>query len=182
MESFCHGYMCMLLYMKLIWCSGFPQIYAWLEEGVSVSLPWWLRYMYILLDMKLLCCSGVTYIYCQLEEGWGQSAMGICAFCSIWNLFGVVVFQRSMLNWRRGVWSICHDDLGVYELYYMCNCFGVVVLYKSIETYYIWNLFGVVVFQRSTVNWRRDGVCLPWWLRYMCNLLYMKLLWCSGVT
>ena len=22
-ESVCHGYMCILLYMKLIWCSGF---------------------------------------------------------------------------------------------------------------------------------------------------------------
>ena len=33
---------------------------------------------------------------------WGQSAMGICAFFCMWNLFGVVVFWRSMLNWRRG--------------------------------------------------------------------------------
>ena len=24
MGSVCHGYMCILLYMKLIWCSGFP--------------------------------------------------------------------------------------------------------------------------------------------------------------
>ena len=35
-----------LLYVKLIWCSGFPDIYAQLDE-----------------------------------EWWGQSAMGICAFC-----------------------------------------------------------------------------------------------------
>ena len=47
MGSVCQGYMCILLYVKLIWCSGFPEIYA------------------------------------QLEEGWGQSAMGICAFCYI---------------------------------------------------------------------------------------------------
>ena len=29
---------------------------------------------------------GVVVLYrstCQLEEGWGQSAMGICAFCYI---------------------------------------------------------------------------------------------------
>ena len=26
--------MCILLYMKLIWCHGFPEIYAQLEEGV----------------------------------------------------------------------------------------------------------------------------------------------------
>ena len=34
MGSVCHGYMCILLYMKLIWCSGFPEIYAQLEEGM----------------------------------------------------------------------------------------------------------------------------------------------------
>ena len=52
-------------YMKLIWCNGFPEIYAQLEEGVG---------------------------------GW--SAMDICALCYIWNLFGVTIFQISMLNWR----------------------------------------------------------------------------------
>ena len=26
--SVCHGYMCILLYMKLMWCGGFPEIYA----------------------------------------------------------------------------------------------------------------------------------------------------------
>ena len=31
-----------------------------------------------------------------------MSAFGICAFFYMWNLFGVVVFQRSMLDWRRG--------------------------------------------------------------------------------
>ena len=40
MGSVCHGYMCILLYGKLIQCSGFPEIYAQLEEGSGVSLPW----------------------------------------------------------------------------------------------------------------------------------------------
>ena len=83
----------MLLYMKLIWCSGFPEIYAQLEEGVGVNLPWiyvhsaiyetylvswfsrsmlnWRRglgsiyhgYMSILLYMKLLWCTGFPVIY-----------------------------------------------------------------------------------------------------------------------
>ena len=55
--------MCILLYMKLIWCSGFPEIYAQLEERVG---------------------------------------------------------------------SVCQDDLGICALYYMCNCFGVVMLHRSI--------------------------------------------------
>ena len=34
-ELICHGYMCILLYMKLMWCNGFPEIYAQLE-GVQL--------------------------------------------------------------------------------------------------------------------------------------------------
>ena len=107
--------------MKLIWCSGFPENYAWLEEG-SI---------------------------CQI---WAQ-----CAFCYIWNLFGVMVFQRAMLDWRRG--SVCQ-------------------IWAQCAFCYIWNLFGVMVFQRSMLNWRR-GVCLQN-MSTMCILLYMKLIWCNG--
>ena len=42
----------------------------------------------------------------------GQSAMGICAFFYMSNLFKVVVFQRSMLNWMSVVESVCNG--------YMC--------------------------------------------------------------
>ena len=99
--SVCHGYMCILLYVRLIWCSGFPEIYAWLEEGGMGSVCH--GYMCILLYVKLNWCSSFPEIYGWLEEeAWSQSAMGICAFFSMWNLFGVVVFQRSMLDWRRG--------------------------------------------------------------------------------
>ena len=38
------------------------------------------------------------------------------------NLFGVVVFHRSMVNWREGGPGIC-------EFCYMLNLFGVVVLH-----------------------------------------------------
>ena len=55
------------------------------------------------------------------DIGAGTSAMGICAFFYMWNLFGVVVFQRCMVNWG----DVCHG--------------------------------------------------------YMCILLYVKLIWCSGV-
>ena len=55
--------------MKLIWCNGFPDIYAQLEEGVGSICH---RYMRI-----------VLYIY-------------RCAIRSA--KFGVVVFKASMLN------------------------------------------------------------------------------------
>ena len=38
MGSVCHGYMCILAYVKLTGCSGVAEIYAQLEEGVC--LPW----------------------------------------------------------------------------------------------------------------------------------------------
>ena len=40
----------------------------------------------------------------------GTAALGICAFFYMLNLFGVVVFQRSMLDWRRRyifLWYMC---------------------------------------------------------------------------
>ena len=37
-EYICLQYMCILLYVNLIWCSGFPEIYAQLEEGVCLPL------------------------------------------------------------------------------------------------------------------------------------------------
>ena len=77
------------------------------------------------------------------REGWGQSAMGICAFCYMWNLFGVVVLHRSMLDWRREGWG--QSAMGICAFCYM------------------WNLFGVVVLHRSMVYWKGGtsifGVC-----------------------
>ena len=64
-EYVCHGYMCILLYVTLIWCSTVPEICGWLG---------------------------------------GTSAMGICTFFYMWNLFGVVVFHRSMVNCGGGAY------------------------------------------------------------------------------
>ena len=62
--------MCILLYVKLMWCSGITYIYGQLEEGawymcilLYIDLwsigggPW---YMCILLYVKLIQCSGIT--------------------------------------------------------------------------------------------------------------------------
>ena len=67
--------MCILLYVKPIWCSGVPGNYGQLEEGGYICPG----YMCILLYVKLIWCSGVPGNYGQLEEG-GTSALGICAF------------------------------------------------------------------------------------------------------
>ena len=158
--------------MKLIWCNGFLEIYAQLE---GVCLHW---------------CSGLPKIYGWLEEGgMGSIYTGICAFFYMWNIVSVVVFHRSMVNWRRGVGSICHGYMCflLYMKLIWCNgfpekygqleeggmgsvCTGVVVFHRSIVNWrrgwgqsaisicafcYLWNLFGVMVFQKSMLSWRR---------------------------
>ena len=55
--------MCILLYVKLIWCSGFPEIYAQLEEGVMSAFGICAFFLYV----KLIWCSGFPEIYAQLE-------------------------------------------------------------------------------------------------------------------
>ena len=72
--------------------------------------------MCILLYVKLLWCSSIPYIYGQLVGG--TSALSICGFCYMLNLFGVVVFDRSMVNWRRRPWYMC---ILVYVILLWCS-------------------------------------------------------------
>ena len=79
--------------------------------------------------------------------------LSICAFCYMCNLFGVMVFQRSIVNWSMGgrcIFSIC----------VFC---------------YMWNLFGVTVFHRFIVNWS-CGYMYP---QYIWILLYVTLICCN---
>ena len=36
--SICHGYVCIVLYMKLIWCNAFAEIYAQLDGGCQSAI------------------------------------------------------------------------------------------------------------------------------------------------
>ena len=79
--SICHGYMCIVLYLKLIWCNGFTDIYGSLEAG-GVYLPW--VYVYCAI-YELVWCSGFPDTYdCLEDREWHQSAIGICALCYIY--------------------------------------------------------------------------------------------------
>ena len=113
----CPMYMCILLYVKFIWCSSVPQIYGRLQEMV-------------------------------------MPALGIFAFFYMWNLFGVVLFHRSMVDWRRR--CVCPR--------YMC-----ILLYVK--------LFCVVVFHRSMVNWL--GVHMPQVYVHSSLCETCSVQWCS---
>ena len=188
--SICLLYICALSY---VWnLCGVMILHAAMVNCLEVHLP--VVYMCILLYVKLMRYNGVAQIYGWLEEGWGQSAIGICALCYIWNLFSAMVFQGSMLAWR-GVGSICHGYMCI--LLYM-KLFGVMVFHGSMVDWrrgwgqlttdpcntntphqsaqgictwcYVWNWCGVVVFHGSMVNWRRG------WGQSV-----MKLMQCSGL-
>ena len=87
----------------------------------------------------------------------GQSALGICALCYIWNLFSVVVFHTSIVDLRRGV----RVSLSWNSFW----CSGLPEIYAWLEggqsaqgicaLCYMWNWCGVVVFHGSMVDWRR---------------------------
>ena len=109
-----------------------------------------------------------TYLvwWCSIERmvDWrrrGTSALGICAFFYMQNLFSVVVFPRSMVNWRRGYicirYSVHSSICKTYSVYWCCIdlwsigrgvCLPWVYMHSSIYG----NLFGVVVLHRSMVN------------------------------
>ena len=50
MESVCHGYVCIPLYVNIIWCSGFPEIY--MNEW---SLPWELGFVESMSVIRGIC-------------------------------------------------------------------------------------------------------------------------------
>ena len=97
----CPKYMCILLYVKLIWGSGIPYISGQLEErGLGIC-----TFCY----MWNFC--GVAVFHTSMVNWRGTSALSICAFCYMLNLFGVVVFHRSMVNWRRGSLVYVHSAM-----------------------------------------------------------------------
>ena len=75
-------YMCILLYVTLIWCNGIPYIYCQLECWRGGYI--YPQYMCILQYVKLMWCNIIPYIYCQLVWGRGRCILSICAFCHMW--------------------------------------------------------------------------------------------------
>ena len=81
--------------------------------------------MCILLPVKLIWCSSIPYIYGPLEAD--ISALSICAFCYMVNIFGLVVFHRSMVH-CRGLWYMC-ILLSVKLIW----CSGIPYIYGQLE-------------------------------------------------
>ena len=85
--------------------------------------------MCIVLYVKLLWCTGIPYIYGQLDGG--ISDLSICAFCDMLHLFCVVVFHKSMVNWR-GPWYMC---ILLYVKLIWCS--GMPYIYGQLEAVHL---------------------------------------------
>ena len=118
--------------------------------------------MCILLYLKLTWCSGISQISGQLEGV--TSAMGICAFCYMLNLFSVVVLHRAIVNWRREALAYVHSSLcETYSMqwYYIDLLpigWGCTSTLGICAFCYMCNLFSVGVLHRSMVNQRRGAL------------------------
>ena len=199
----CPQYMCILLYVTHIWCSGIPYIYGQLEGGTSALTICAFCYMWKLFGVVVFHKSMVN---------WRKEGLGICAFCSMWNFCGVAVFHTSMVSWRG---YICPKYMCILLYVTHIWCSGIPYIYGQLEGgtsalsisafCFMWKLFGVVVFHKSMVNWRKEGLgicafCSMWNFcgvvvfhtsmvnckgyicpQYMCILLYVKHIWCSGI-
>ena len=76
----------MLIYVKLLWCSGVAYIYSQLEEGMG---PICHGYMYILLYIKSMWCNGFPDIYPRLEEGGGVNLPRVYVLSAIYETYVV---------------------------------------------------------------------------------------------
>ena len=87
--------MFIVIYMKLLWCNGFPEMYAQLEEGVGSICH---RYMYIVLyiyDLQVDLTRSAKFCVAVFKASmldWGVTSASRSA------KLGVVVFKASMLN------------------------------------------------------------------------------------
>ena len=58
-------YMCILIYVIVIWCNGY------FRDLLSIGLGglMYAQYMCILLNVTLIWCNSISEIYCQLDWG-----------------------------------------------------------------------------------------------------------------
>ena len=111
----------------------------------------YLQCMCILLYVKLMLCNYIPYMYGQMEWG-GRCILSISALCYMWDIFGVMVFQRSIVNWSGGyMYPQCMFILQ-YVKFIWCN--GIPYIYGQLGGTYAWSIctlcytlhiFGVVV-------------------------------------
>ena len=80
--SICHGYICIVLYMKCMWCNGFPDTYARLEEGVGQSAMVYVHCAIYICETYLV--SWFSKDLCLIGGGGGINLPWIYVHCTIY--------------------------------------------------------------------------------------------------
>ena len=106
-------FMCILWYVKLIWCNGLACTYGQLTGG---SICLW--YICALSHVWNLC--GVMILHAAMVDCLGAICLWyICAFSYMWKVLSVMVLYRYMVNWRRGGVNLplVYVHCAIYETY-----------------------------------------------------------------
>ena len=160
--------------MKLIWCSGFPEIYWLIGGGGGVNLPWVYVHSAI---YETFFVSWFSRDLCSIGGGGGVNLPWVYVHCAIYETYVVSWFSRDLCSIGGGGGSICHRDMCIVQYIYIYIC-GIYVVYwfsrdlyfigegwdqsdMGICTIYICNLFGIIVFQRSLLDCVCGRVDLP---------------------
>ena len=155
--------MSILLYVKLIQCSDIPSVYGVFRRRDLIYVH------------SAICETYLVQWYSidLWSIGGSTSALSICAFCYMLNLFSVVVFYRYMVNWGRGALvyvhsAICETYLVQWLSIDLWSIGGGTSALNICSFCYMLKLFCTVVFYRYMVNWGRG----PWYtcFVYMLNI------------
>ena len=174
--------MCILLYVKLTSCCGIPQIYGQLQGYICPG------YMCILLHvtlyLELICCSGIPQIYGQAGGlgGGEHRSWYICILlyvkltscCGIPQIYGQL----------EGGY-ICPGYMCILLHLKLIWCSGIPQIYVQLEggIHLPWVYVHSPICENYLVQWYSIDVQSIGGGRplYICILLYLKLIWCSGI-
>ena len=157
--SICLGYMCIVLYVKLIWCSGVAWIYDQLTGGPSAIGIFAFFYMWNLF--------GVVVLHGSMIDWWGVHLPWVYVHCAICETY--LVWWCCMDLWLIDGGSICLGYMCIHLYVKLILCSGVACIYDRLiggpsaigifAFFYMWNLFGVVVLHGSMIDWG-GSICL----------------------
>ena len=127
----------------------------------------------------------MVFPICMVKwSGVVRCILSICAFCYMSNLFGVMVFYRSIVNWSGRYMYPQYMCILLYVKLTLYN--GIPYMYGQLEWGYMQPQYMFILLYVKFI-WCNDipqiygqlgwSICL----KYMCIVLYVKCIWCGGI-
>ena len=139
LESICHGYMCIVLYMKLICCNGFQRSMLDLGGGGWVNLQ--LVYVHCTIYETYLV-SWFSRHLCCIGGGRGRVNLPyVYVFCTIYETYLVSWISRHLCSiagagWGQssmGICALCYIYIYIYIYMKLICCNGFPEIYAQLE-------------------------------------------------